>query len=301
MDAPRWFNACADGNLNQVKALLSSGVDIEQTYQSYTALSVASQTGQYSVVDYLISQGANVEAKNNAGGSPLHVCCHNGHHNVAELLISKGADLESRTTVNGRTPLHVASIDGHFDVMSLLISHGADVELVMNYGGYTPISVAVIGNQPRAVDLLIAKGCNFNTPTSRPPSTQLVTPLQLAEARGFTEIVEILKAPNKKKKKKEYNRRKKVEDKEAKRAKEVKEAMEAKEARKAAKVKEEEVATAEEDDKKDEDDRKLGIEEQIEGITLLPPPSPVQVNDIATTFAEADDNTLDSSNVTAAI
>ena len=87
--------------------------------------------------------------------------------------------------------------------MSLLISHGADVESVMDFGGYTPICVAVIGNQPRAVELLIAKGCNFNTPTNHPRSTQLFTPLQIAEAGGFTEIVEILKAANKKKKKKE--------------------------------------------------------------------------------------------------
>jgi len=61
--------ACFDGGLNEVKALLSSGIDIDQTAQGYTALLAASQTGQYSVVDYLISQGANIEAKNDEGGT----------------------------------------------------------------------------------------------------------------------------------------------------------------------------------------------------------------------------------------
>ena len=214
MDAPRWFNACGHGDLNVVKAQLSSGADVELTYKGLTALLAASMQGQYIVVDFLLSQGANIEASLYEGVTSLHLSCHRGNHNITKLLISKGADIESRTTDNGRTPLHVASIDGHFDVMSLLISHGADVESVLDFDGLTPICYAVDVNQPRAVELLIEKGCNFNTPTNHPPSVRFETPLQLAEARGFTEIVEILKAANKKKKKKEYNQRKKLEGKE---------------------------------------------------------------------------------------
>ena len=56
-----------------------------------------------------LAAGTDVNVKGGfADGTPLHYAAANGHKEIAELLIEKGADLNAKNVV-GMTPLHYAT------------------------------------------------------------------------------------------------------------------------------------------------------------------------------------------------
>jgi ankyrin len=79
----------------------------------------------------LLTVGANVNAKDTDGDTPLHETCFYGHVQVVVELLEHGADTEAKT-ISGRTegwtPLHEASRWGYSLVVKELVDHGADIE-----------------------------------------------------------------------------------------------------------------------------------------------------------------------------
>ena len=80
----------------------------------------------------LVSElGANVNARDIDGWTPLHQAAENGHVEMARLLVSElGADVNARDC-SGWTPLHLAAENGHVEMARLLVSEfGAEVNAV---------------------------------------------------------------------------------------------------------------------------------------------------------------------------
>jgi hypothetical protein len=97
--------------------------------------------GDVKEVRKLLEKGANVNAKDIYGWTPLHAAASSGHVDVVTLLIEKGADVNAKEIFYGWTPLHWAIINGYVDVARLLIEKGADPNL-RNRDGKTPIDLA---------------------------------------------------------------------------------------------------------------------------------------------------------------
>jgi len=103
------------------------------------------------VAKVLISMGANVNAKEQSGLSPLHLAVTYGNVKVAEILISNGANVNAKED-NGFTPLHIAAVakntaaGRNIEIAKILISNKADVNArgnVNNKGeSYTPLDLA---------------------------------------------------------------------------------------------------------------------------------------------------------------
>ena len=73
-----------------------------------TALMLACQNGHTEIAALLIEKGADKEAKDNLGWTPLMAAaCQNGHTEIAALLIDKGAHKEAKDN-NGWTALMIA-------------------------------------------------------------------------------------------------------------------------------------------------------------------------------------------------
>ena len=102
----------------------------------------AAKSGAASRVKELIAQDALlISARDTDGSTPLHCATWKGQQTVVELLLSLGADVNARNNNDhwGTTPLHAAAHANQRAIAELLIAHGADVNAV-NLNGRTPLA-----------------------------------------------------------------------------------------------------------------------------------------------------------------
>ena len=92
------WSAAAEGNLNAVKKYLAKGIDINAKGGSLksTVLLSATLYDQVEMVEFLIQNGADVNAKSEDGTTALHAAAFLGQYKVAKLLIQNGADVNAR-------------------------------------------------------------------------------------------------------------------------------------------------------------------------------------------------------------
>jgi ankyrin repeat protein len=154
---PEFTAAAYDGDLAQVKELLASGVDIESTDGSSTALICAASNGKTEVVRYLIGQGAKLEARN-AGLTSLAFAVYSGNLETAQFLVAKGARLDAAGDYD-HSPLHCAIEEKRFDVAKWLLRRGADPNL-QNWRRSTALMEAVDNRD--LVRFLIRMGADVN-------------------------------------------------------------------------------------------------------------------------------------------
>ena len=83
--------AASDGNINAVKALIESGTHVvnEQDNNGYSAIHAAASYGHEELIRYLISNGADVNLKDNDGDTPILLC---EEPEIFTILKSYGAD-----------------------------------------------------------------------------------------------------------------------------------------------------------------------------------------------------------------
>ena len=92
---------------------------------------------------------------NKTGWSALHYAASKGYLEIVQFLISNGADVNAKSP-NETTPLMMASRYGHIQVVRLLLTSGADLAL-QNQQGLTAIDFASNANQTEIKDGLISR------------------------------------------------------------------------------------------------------------------------------------------------
>ena len=74
------------------------------------------------IAEFLIKNGADVNAKNNYNSTPLTIACESGNVKMVKLLVKYGADVNNPMTEHGSWPLLAADSD---EIEEFLIEHGA--------------------------------------------------------------------------------------------------------------------------------------------------------------------------------
>jgi ankyrin repeat protein/serine/threonine protein kinase len=182
------LEASEKGDVEKVKELLKEGANINAKNKfGYTPLHVVADRGHIEIVKLLIEHGADVNAKDNIfGHTPLHKAAYNGHIEIVKLLIEHGADVNAKDIIIGVTPLHYAAYKAHIEIVKLLIEHGADVN-AKDTVGFTPLHDAAGVGYINVVKLLIEHGADVNAKTNYG-----WTPLHLAASECHIEVARLL-------------------------------------------------------------------------------------------------------------
>ncbi|KAK7793777.1 hypothetical protein R5R35_013032 [Gryllus longicercus] len=138
----RLMAAAEAGDLEQILECLAAGVPIEATdSRRNTALHVAAGNGRWEVLEYLVCAGANVNARNRYGATPLHSAAYSDTSGTCTAaLLNAGARINV-VDADGWTPLHAAAAFTNSTSMQLLQSAGADPEARNSYG-FKPLDLA---------------------------------------------------------------------------------------------------------------------------------------------------------------
>ncbi len=130
------MHAASLGDEKMVMLLLEKGADINlMDNNRSTALQLSLRSGNAAVTRLLLDRAGSEE-----GVRLLFEAATNGQEEEAQLLLRGGADVNARDEA-GNTPLMLASGKCHMGLIKLLLEHGADVN-ASNKEGFTALSWA---------------------------------------------------------------------------------------------------------------------------------------------------------------
>ena len=162
--------ALCEDHVEVAELLIENGANVDvRDMTGKTILLKALSQPQHnlvSIVKFLLKYGADVNAKDNALGSSLHLLAeYGGDLEVAQMLVNHEADVNSRDN-NGKTPFHILSEswtnEGDFlNHAALLLKHGAEVNS-RDKDDQTPIHLAIARDRFKLAQLLLEHGADAN-------------------------------------------------------------------------------------------------------------------------------------------
>ena len=121
----------------------------DHKWSDYTPLHLAVHSGHLPMIQLLLSNGADVNAKDDIGYTPLHVATQHNRMEVADLLLEYGANVNAQASpiwLNSNpskyTPLHLAIQNQNFEMCKLFLESGANVHLKFWLHGLTSLELA---------------------------------------------------------------------------------------------------------------------------------------------------------------
>jgi ankyrin repeat protein len=154
--------AARDADVDEARKLIAAGADVNATESDGTSpLLWAAHQGSPELVQLLLKAGADPNVANNFGVTPLLEASRYGDAATIEALLEGGADVAAAAR-EGETPLMAAARAGSVQSVQLLLSRGADVNAVESLQEQTALMWASAEGHLDVVDLLLDHGANPN-------------------------------------------------------------------------------------------------------------------------------------------
>ncbi|MDN4634124.1 ankyrin repeat domain-containing protein [Sphingomonas sp. PsM26] len=119
----------------------------------------AARLGRTDMIDPLLKAGADINAYDDRGFTPLILAAYNGQLATVEALINKGADACRPDRDQGNTAQMGVAFKGEDGIAARLLKAGCDVN-ARNKAGQTALMMASLFNRQAQVNILLAAGAD---------------------------------------------------------------------------------------------------------------------------------------------
>ena len=201
--------AITSGRNEIIKTMIRNSIDVNTPIHEFGktfcahrcfALHIAAGLNNPEMATTLIAAGADVNARDDGGSTPLHYApfinygsITNVKGEITKMLINAGADVNARDD-DGFTPLHWAARTSDSEKgasTKILIAAGADVN-ARSDNGRTPLHWAArLGESGASMKLLIAAGADVNATDERgyTPYDRVEHRIESPETRELKQII----------------------------------------------------------------------------------------------------------------
>ena len=177
--------AAIRGDVESVRRLLASGaspnsfdpeVDPESPEAYETPILAMCKVrgftdGRAACLELLRDAGADLEAADGDGMTPLHYAARRGDTKIVSILVDEGVDVDAKAWSDGNnfkcTALHLAVRQRATGCVKVLLAAGASPNL-REFDGSTPFGVAINTCPPRTWPLFLRAGAEIPTNITRP-------------------------------------------------------------------------------------------------------------------------------------
>ena len=187
------LRAAHEGDADKVRELLGADADADMPdAKGRTPAHVAAFASCEAVLKELAGAGADLNKLEHQLYDIVTIAAVANDPEFLALALELGARADNVTSMYDGTALIAAAHLGHFEVVQILIDAGAPLDHVNNLGWTALIEAVVLGDggsdHIRTVEALVNAGADKAI-----GDRQGKTPLQLAEERGYADMVELLR------------------------------------------------------------------------------------------------------------
>jgi len=145
--------AAYNNDLGGARRLLAEGADPNAANRfGVTPLHEAATVGNAEMLKAMLEAGGNANASFGEGETVLMTAARAGNADSVRVLLAHGADVDAAERWHGQTALMWAAIENHADVVQLLLDAGAEVDRASTKHDWVKISYSE-GNVPKTRDL----------------------------------------------------------------------------------------------------------------------------------------------------
>ena len=142
-------DAVLAGKIDAVRSLLQANAnlvdspDVERS--GNLPLMLAASSGKTEIVQFLLDQGATVDARRPDNATALMCAAEQGHADIAKLLIDRNAAVNTQNN-RSATPLILAAQGGHVDVARVLLTKTLTIDSQRDDGATALLCAVRTGN-----------------------------------------------------------------------------------------------------------------------------------------------------------
>ena len=132
------YKSIEEGNIAEIKDYLNVAKDLNSDFKLVSILHYAinnCENNYFKTIELLINNGADINShQSKLSETPLHRLCAriNPQIDVITMILKKGAEVNA-TNISGKTPVFYCSFNYSVELLNLLVKYGADINITDKY------------------------------------------------------------------------------------------------------------------------------------------------------------------------